>query len=116
MQVQMDGGKVYSVEIWFPEYRVASYAYDPGEGKVQPYVGARINDCINLEVEGTEVAMLMDGTVQIECPTWNSRIAFRTSRESLVNAPQPSMDGRQEIANPKFKDNAKIESILIWRD
>ena len=116
MQVQMDGGKVYSVEVWFPEYRVASYAYDPGEGKVQPYVGARIGDCIGLEVEGTEVAMLMDGTVQIECPTWNSKIAFRTSRESLVNAPQPSMDGRQEIANPKFKDDARIESILIWQE
>ena len=95
---------------------MASYAYDPGAGKVQPYVGCRINDCINLDVEGTEVAMLMDGTVQIECPTWNSRLAFRTSRESLVGAPKPSMDGRQVIANPKFKDSAKIESILVWRE
>ena len=83
---------------------------------MQPYVGARIGDCIGLEVEGTEVAMLMDGTVQIECPTWNSKIAFRTSRESLVDAPQPSMDGRQVIANPKFKDDARIESILIWQE
>ena len=116
MQVQLDGGVVYSVEVWFPDYCVASYAYDPGAGKVQPYVGGRIRDCIGLDVEGTEVVMLMDGTVQIECPTWNSRIAFRTSRESLANAPKPSMDGRQEIANPKFKDNAKIESILIWRE
>ncbi len=116
LQVQLNGDDVYSVEVWLPEYCVASYAYDPGAGKVQPYVGCRINDCINLDVEGTEVAMLMDGTVQIECPTWNSRIAFRTSRESLVNAPQPSMNGRQEIANPKFKDSAKIESILVWRE
>ena len=116
LQVQMDGGKVYSIETWSPKYCVASYTYDSGEGKEQPYVGGLIKDCINLQEEGTEVRMLMDGTVQIECPTWNSKLAFRTSQDALATGDKPSMDGPFTIANPKFKDNAKIESILIWRD
>ena len=116
LQVQMDGGKVYSIETWSPKYCVASYTYDPGVDKVQPYVGGLIKDCVNLVEEGTEVRMLMDGTVQIECPTWNSKLAFRTSQDALATGDKPSMDGPYTIANPKFKPTAKIESIYLWRE
>ncbi len=116
LQVQMDGGVVYSIEIWFPEYRVASYAYDPGKGKELPYVGGRINDCINFEEDAPQVTMLMDGTVQIVVESWTSKIAFRTSQQSLATAVKPSMDGPFTIENPKFKPDARIESILVWRE
>ena len=60
--------------------------------------------------------MLMDGTVQIEVERWNTWIAFRTSRESLVSPVEPSTNDRIELDNPKFKPDARIESILIWRE
>ena len=116
LEVQMDGGKVYSVEVRFPEYSVARYAYEVAADKQQPYVGARINDCLSFGSEAPEVWMLMDGTVQIEDGAWNSRIAFRTSRESLVNPVEPSTNGRVRITNPQFTPAATIESILIWRE
>ena len=116
LEVQMDAGKVYSIEIRFPEYCVAKYAYESAPGKQQPYVGASINDCLTFGSEAPQVWMLMDGTVQIEDGIWNSKIAFRTSRESLVNPPEPSFDGRVRISSPQFKPDATIESILIWRE
>ena len=116
MQVQMDGGVVYSIEIWFPEYRVANYAYDPGEGREQPYVGGRINGCIDFDEDAPQVTMLMDGTVQLVVDSWNSKIAFRTSQESLATAVKPSMNGPVTIENPEFKPDARIESILVWRE
>ena len=116
LEVQMDAGKVYSIEIRFPEYCVAKYAYEAAPGKQQPYVGARINDCLTFGTDAPQVWMLMDGTVQIEDGVWNSKIAFRTSRESLVNPPEPSLNGRIRIATPQFTPTATIESILIWRE
>ena len=116
LQVQMDGGKIYSIEIRSPQYCVAQYAYEAKPGKQQPYVGARINDCLTFGTEAPQVWMLMDGTVQIEDEMWNSKIAFCTSRESLVNPVEPSYDGRIRIENPQFKPDAVIESILIWRE
>lgn len=116
LEVQMDGGKVYSVEVRFPDYCVARSTYEAGPGKVQPYVGARINDCLTFGADDPRVGMLMDGTVQIEVERWNTWIAFRTSRESLVSPVEPSTNGRIELDNPKFKPDARIESILIWRE
>jgi len=116
LEVQMDGGKVYSIEVRFPDYCVARYAYEGAPGKQQPYVGARINDCLSFDGEAPQVWMLMDGTVQIEDGAWNSRIAFRTPRESLVNPVEPSTNGRVRIAKPQFTPAATIESILIWRE
>ena len=110
----MDGGKVYSIEIRFPEYSVAKYAYEAGPGKQQPYVGARINDCLTFGAEAPEVWMLMDGTIQIEDGMWNSHIAFRTSRESLATPVEPAQNDRVRVEKPAFKPEATIESILIW--
>ena len=115
LEVQMEDKKVYSVEVRFPEYCVTKVAYE-NEGKEQPHVGGRINDCLAFGEEAPQVWMLMDGTVQIEDDIWSSKIAFRTSRESLVDPPQPSVNGRQRIENPKFKPDARIESILVWRE
>lgn len=116
LEVQMDGGKVYSIECRFPEYCVARYAYEVQPGKVQPYVGARINDCLAFGTEAPQVWMLMDGTVQIEDEMWNSKIAFRTSKESLENPVEPSFNDRIRLEHPAFKPEARIESILIWQE
>ena len=116
LQVQMEDQKVYSVETRSPRYCVTSIAYDPGEDKVKPYVGARINDCINFSAEGQQIKMLMDGTVSIEAEAWNSIIAFRTSQDALATPTQPSDNGPVVLRDPKFKDDARIESILVWRD
>ena len=115
LEVQMDGGQVYSVEVRFPQYCVADYAYRVEPGKQQPFVGARINDCLTFGAESPQVWMLMDGTVQIEDAIWNSKIAFRTSRESLVDPVEPSFNDRLRIDRPQFKPDATIESILVWR-
>ena len=115
LEIQMDGGQVYSVEVRFPQYCVAAYAYAVEPGKQQPSVGACINDCLTFGAESPQVWMLMDGTVQIEDGIWNSKIAFRTARESLINPVEPSFDGRIRIDHPQFKPDAKIESILVWR-
>ena len=112
----MDGGKVYSIECRFPGYCVARYAYEVQPGKVQPYVGARINDCLTFGTEAPQVWMLMDGTVQIEDEMWNSKIAFRTSKESLENPVEPSFNDRIRLEHPAFKPEARIESILIWQE
>ena len=116
LEIQMEGGKVYSIENRFPQYSVAKYAYGVAPGKQQPYVGARINDCLTFGDEAPEVWMLMDGTVQIEDGMWNSHIAFRTGKESLVKPVEPAQNGRTRIENPQFKPDARIESILIWQD
>ena len=116
LEVQLEGGKVYSIEIRFPRYSVASYAYEMQPGQQQPYVGARINDCLVFDGDAPQVWMLMDGTVQIEDGMWNSRIAFRTSKESLVDPVEPAMNDRIRIEHPQFKPDALIESILIWQD
>lgn len=115
LEIQMDGGKVYSIEIHFPQYCVASYAYEVQPGKQLPYVGARINDCLTFGTESPQVWMLSDGTVQIEDGIWNSQIAFRTSKGSLVHPVEPAFNDRVRIENPQFKPDAIIESILIWR-
>ena len=115
LQVQMEYGKVYSVETWSPKFCVSNSVYDPGRGKVQPYVGGRINDCIVID-ETTPVTMLMDGTIQIVVEAWGGKVAFRTSQDALVDPVQPSANGPRAIDNPKFKPGAKIESILVWRD
>ena len=112
----MENGKVYSIETRSPRFNVASYAYESGDGKEQPHVGACINDCITLGAEVPEVRMLMDGTVQIEVDAWNSKLAFRTSPHSLVKHVEASPNGPIRIENPSFKPDAKIESILLWRD
>lgn len=115
LEIQMDGGKVYSIEVRFPEYCVASYAYESAPGKSQPSVGARIGDCLTFSDEAPQVWMLTDGTVQIEDGMWNSRIAFRTSAASLADPVEPSFNDRVRIVNPRFKPDATIESILIWQ-
>ena len=115
LEIQMDCGKVYSIEIRFPQYCVASYAYEM-PGKQQPSVGARINDCLSFDAEGPQVWMLMDGTVQIEDSMWNSEIAFRTSKESLASPVEPAQNDRIRIENPQFKPEATIESILICQE
>lgn len=115
LQVQMENGKVYSIETRSPKFCVSTDVYDPGRGKVQPAVGRRIGDCIVLS-ETTPVTMLMDGTIQIVVEAWGSKVAFRTSQDALVNPVQPSMNGPQPLDNPKFKPDARIESILIWRE
>ena len=116
LEVQMDQGKVYSIEIGFPQYCVASYAYEVEPGKQQPYVGARINNCWSFENDSPEVWMLMDGTVQIQDKMWNTSIAFRTPKESLVNPVEPAFNDKVRIENPKFKPEATIESIVVWRE
>ncbi len=115
LQIQMEFDKVYSIEVFSPKYCVVKMAYE-NDGKQQPRVGGRINDCIAFGTEAPQVWMLMDGTVQIEDDIWNSKIAFRAPRESLVNPPQPSANGRIRIENPKFKPDATIASILLWRE
>ena len=116
LEIQLEGGKVYSIEIRFPRYCVASYAYEVQPGFQQPFVGARINDCLVFGTDAPQVWMLMDGTVQIEDGMWNSKIAFRTAKESLVDPVEPAMNDRLRIENPRFKPDARIESILIWKD
>ena len=118
LQVQMENGKVYSVETRSPKYCVSSIAYDGGKDKVHPYVGASINRCINFASgdDAPVVKMLMDGTVSIEVSAWNSVIAFRTSQDALATPTDPSNTGPVFIENPKFKDSARIESIIVWRE
>ena len=118
LQVQMENGKVYSIETRSPRYRVSAIAYDGGEGKVQPYVGACINDCITFgsDADAPVVKMLMDGTISIEVSSWNSIIAFRTSQDALATPTEPSDNGPVIINNPKFKNDARIESIIVWRE
>lgn len=116
LQVQMENKKVYSIETWSPRYCVASYAYEPAAGQVQPRVGARINDCIDFDNDSMVIKMLMDGTVQIEIPIWNSTIAFRTTADSLVKPVEPSFNGPQILENAKFKPDARITSIYLWRE
>ena len=116
LEIQMEDGKVYSIETWLPGYCVSERGYEPQPGKKQPQVGAKIADCITFGTESPQVWMLMDGTVQIEDTIWDTRIAFRTPRESLVNAPQPSGNGRLRLENPQFKPDARIGSILIWKE
>ena len=115
LEVQMEFDKVQSIEVFSPKYCVTEAGYDH-DGKQQPRVGGRINDCLEFGEESPQVWMLMDGTVQIEDDIWNSRIAFRAPRESLVDPPQPSSNGRLRIEDPKFRPDATIESILLWRD
>lgn len=115
LQIQMEFDQVQSIEVFSPKYCVAKTAYE-NDGMQQPRVGGRIGDCLAFGEEAPQVWMLMDGTVQIEDDIWNSRIAFRTARESLVNPPQPSANGRIRIENPKFKPSATIGSILLWRE
>ena len=115
LQIQMEFDKVQSIEVFSPKYCVTEVGYDH-DGKQQPRVGGRINDCLEFGEESPQVWMLMDGTVQIEDDIWGTKIAFRAPRESLVNPPQPSSNGRLRIENPKFKSDATIESILLWRD
>ena len=115
LEVQMEFDKVQSIEVFSPKYCVTEAGYDH-DGKQQPRVGGHINDCLEFGEESPQVWMLMDGTVQIEDDIWNSRIAFRAPRESLVDPPQPSSNGRLRIEDPKFRPDATIESILLWRD
>ena len=115
LEVQMEFDKVQSIEVFSPDYCVAPVAYE-NDGKQQPRVGGRIGDCLAFGTEAPQVWMLMDGTVQIEDDIWNSKIAFRAPRESIVDPPQPSNNGRLRLENPKFKPDATIESILIWQE
>ena len=116
LEIQQEDGKVYSIEVRFPKYCVASYAYEHEPGQVQAYVGCRIQDCLTLGGEMPKVWLLMDGTVQIEDAMWNSKIAFRTSRESLAEPVEPAFNDRILLENPQFKPDARIESILIWQE
>jgi hypothetical protein len=43
-------------------------------------------------------------------------IAFRTSQDALATPTNPSNTGPVFIENPKFKDSARIESIMVWRE
>lgn len=72
--------------------------------------------CIGFDSEETVVKMLMDGTISIETGSWNSIIAFRTSQDALAVPTRPSDNGPVVIAKPEFKDDARIESILVWRE
>lgn len=116
LEIQMEDGKVCSIETWLPGYCVSRQGYEPQPGKKQPQAGAKIADCITFGTESPQVWMLMDGTVQIEDTIWDTRIAFRTPRESLVNPPQPSANGKVRLENPQFKPDARIESILVWKE
>ena len=115
LQVQMEFDKVQSIEVFSPKYCVSKLGYEH-EGKQQPHVGGVINDCLAFGEESPQVWMLMDGTVQIEDEMWGTQVAFRAPRESLVNPPQPSNNGRIRIENPKFRPDATIASILLWRE
>ena len=116
LQVQMENRKVYSVEVFSPRYCVTKVAYEAQPGKQQPRVGACINDCITFGEEAPQVWMLMDGTIKIEDDIWSSKIAFFTSKDALVKPVEPSYDGPLRLENPKFKPDARIQSIMVWRE
>ncbi|MCR4824194.1 MAG: hypothetical protein K5849_02435 [Bacteroidales bacterium] len=127
LEIQMEGGRVYSIETRSPRYSVsntismnvgwitpAGDENDPTMGL--PRVGGRINDCITLGYVTPKVWMLMDGTVSIEDTLWGTHIAFRTSPDALGTPVDPDPNGRKLIEDAGFKNDAKIESILIWKD
>ena len=114
LEIQMENRKVYSIEVKSPKFCVTENGYDT-EAPEQPRVGARIADCLKIGTEAPQVWMLMDGTIQIEDDFWNTKIAFRTSQDALAKPVQPAND-RIRIQNPQFKPDARIESILIWRE
>ncbi|MBQ9659909.1 MAG: hypothetical protein IJV37_01410 [Bacteroidales bacterium] len=113
LEIQMENKKVYSIEVKSPEYCITQAGYDVREER--PRVGGRINDCLTIGPEAPQVWMLMDGTISIEDMMWNTHVAFRTSQDALAEPVKPA-DDRIRIERPKFRSDARIESILIWKD
>ena len=113
LEIQMENKRVYSIEVKSPKYCFTQAGAD--NGLESPHVGGRIKDCLVIGTEAPEVWMLMDGTISIEDMVWNTHVAYRTSQDALVTPVKPGMD-RIRIENPQFKPDARIESILIWKD
>lgn len=114
LEIQVEDGDVWSIEVRFPKYAVSGAAYE-GVNE-QPHPGGLISDCIEIGDVAPVVYVLPDGTISIEDEIWNSKIAFLTTSDALKEAVEPSPYGPSRIIDPKFKPTARIQSIRVWRD
>ena len=115
LQIQMEGGKVYSIEVFDPRYSIQGGFYWDGKGKLR--VGSRIRDFFTFSEDdaGTLAWLFSDGTVSIETDNYNTHLAFRTTRDDLEGEiPEVSVDEvKVRLVQPRFKPEATVKSILL---
>ena len=117
LQIQMDGGKVYSIEVFDPRYSLTENFYWDGKGLLAP--GSLYGDFFSSfsEPGAPQVWLYSDGTVQVTVEQYNTLISLNTTSEAL-QGPVPEV-GFNEVKvlldNPKFIPEASVQSITISR-
>jgi len=86
LEVQMEDGKVYSIEVFDPRYSLQGAFFWDGRGRVA--VGSRIGDYFDFTKEGApEVQIYSDGTVEVVVENFDARIGLRTGKDDPRNNP-----------------------------
>lgn len=114
LQIQMDGGKVYSIEVFDPRYSITEAFYWDGRGKI--CVGSRFDDYFPFDDDHHEsVWLYSDGTVSVDVENYNALLSFRTTSADLEGKlPEVSVyDVKVKLENPRFKPQATVKSILV---
>jgi hypothetical protein len=117
LEVQMENGKVYSIEVFDPSYSLQDSFYWDGRGRLA--VGSRICDYFDFTKDGApEVRLFSDGTVSIETQQYDTKISFRTTKDDLAgNVPSVSPnDVVMTLSDPQFKPAATIKSIILSKE
>ncbi|MBQ6957110.1 MAG: hypothetical protein IJP77_00955 [Bacteroidales bacterium] len=113
LQVQMEDGKVYSIEVFDPRYSLTRNLYWDGDARL--CVGSRINDFFTFPSDDVAVWLYSDGTVAIEFEQYDALLQCRTTKDDLQGR-LPSVgvnDVRVKLENPQFKPNAQVRSIYL---
>ena len=113
LQVQMEDGKVYSIEVFDPRYSMTRNLYWDGDARL--CVGSRINDFFTFPSDDVAVWLYSDGTVAIEFEQYDALLQCRTAKDDLQGR-LPSVgvnDVRVKLENPQFTPNAQVRSIYL---
>ncbi|MBR0224065.1 MAG: hypothetical protein IJL93_07315 [Bacteroidales bacterium] len=113
LQIQMEDGKVFSVEIFDPRYSITRALYWDGEGKLR--VGSRFSELMKSHSTDVLVWLYSDGTVSAQIEQYNILLELRGTKDDLQGKlPEVSANEvKALIENPKFRPEARIRSILL---
>ena len=117
LEVQMENGKVYSIEVFDPRYSLQDAFYWDGRGRLA--VGSRICDYFDFTKGGApEVRLFSDGTVSIDAQQYDTKVSFRTTKDDLAgNVPSVSPnDVVMTLSKPQFKPTATVKSIILSKE
>lgn len=117
LEVQMENGKVCSIEVFDPRYSLQDAFYWNGRGRLA--VGSRICDYFNFTAEGApEVRLYSDGTVSIDTWQYATKLSFLTTKDDIAGK-VPSVspnDAVMTLSDPQFKTGATVKSIIVSKE